>query len=216
MAARRMADQERASSATEARVADLVAEGRSLYSEGRYTDAADRFEAALTLDPRSDLAQSYLELAEERQRSRPADPGSPQRAGTSPESRPAGRPAIVPSRPEPTPGTARITVFFDSPINAGSVEVSLDGRAIATIPFDFTRKAMFGIKRKGSGRVKRVVVVPAGRHTVGVRLVDTEAGPRGDATFSEALAGGSDWTLRVDLADREGTPAFALVHSAGG
>ena len=108
-----------------------------------------------------------------------------------------------------------MTVFFDSPLNAGSVVVSVDGQSVATVPFDFTRKVVFGIKRKGSGKVKRVVIIPAGPHTVGVQLNDVDRGLVGESTFDVVLDGGSDWTLRVNLADEEGTPEFDLVRAAG-
>ena len=49
-------------------MAELVAEGRRAYRSGNYATAAGHFSAALELDPQSELAADYLELAEDRSR----------------------------------------------------------------------------------------------------------------------------------------------------
>ena len=83
------------------------------------------------------------------------------------------------------------------------------------IPFDFTEKALFGWrKKKGSGSVRKVLLAPSGRHTIGIELIDAERGSIGSRSFERSLPAGSDWSLRVDLPDRAGSPHFFLVQSS--
>ena len=91
--------------------------------------------------------------------------------------------------------------------------MTLDGAALADLPFDFTKKGMLGMKKKGTGQVKRVVLAPSGRHTVGAQLVGTEEGNLGSAEITKVLPAGSDWTLRVDLPEGASEASFYLVKS---
>jgi hypothetical protein len=193
--------------------AGLLDEGRDLYNRGQYGRAVQRFEQALALDPGSELAQSYLDLARERIRTAPRQQPTPTLGGGLLPGLPSGGSAA--SAPPPTPGSARITVFFNSPLNAGSLVVTVDGQSLAEVPFDFTRKGLLGIKRKGTGQVKRVLLVPSGRHTVGIQLNEAERGSIGEATFTESLTAGSDWTLRTDLPEGAAVASFYLVKAAG-
>jgi tRNA A-37 threonylcarbamoyl transferase component Bud32 len=210
--ARAVLIEESAASGSQDRILDLVGEGRRLYGQGRYLEASDRFNEALELEPDSELALSYLELSQERLRSARAVPR--QTRDTRPRAGPAVSLPTVQARP--TPSAARVTVFFDSPINAGSVVVTVDGQRVGDIPFDFTEKGLLGIRRKGAGKVKRVLMVAAGRRSIGIELVDTERGSLGAASFTEVLPGGSDWALRVNLPSKKTPEAdFFLVRSAG-
>ncbi|MFV2072205.1 MAG: protein kinase [Thermoanaerobaculales bacterium] len=206
---RRRIEEERTSVETQERVAALVAEGRRLYRDGRYRSAGDRFREALELDPLNEIAASFLELSEERAqraRGRSTRPTSRQQVDRS-LAIPSQRPAAI-----PTPGIARITLYFDSPLNVGNVTVTLDGELLAEVPFDFSKSGFLGLKRKGTGTVKRVILTPSGRHKIGIRLTGADRGPVGSAEFNRDLAAGSDWTLRVDLPDRRADPTFYLVH----
>jgi len=218
-AARRLAhevhlriEEDRTSAENQARVAELVAEGRQLYRQRSYRSASGLFREALELDPMNEIAASFLELADERARSsRPRSSGSTaQRAtGTRTTSAP------VEPTPRPTPGVARITLYFDSPISAGEVSVTLDGESLAVVPFDFSKTGFLGLKRKGRGTVKRVILTPSGSRSVGVRLTDQKRGVIGSASFTRKLTAGSDWTLRIDLPDGTSAPNFYLVKTAG-
>jgi hypothetical protein len=115
-------------------------------------------------------------------------------------------------RPRPTPATARITLFFESPVNAGAVRVSCGGELVGEVPFDFTRRVL-GIKRKGKGTIKKVMLIPSGRQTLEVELVENELGSRGNASLPKVFPGGSDWTLRITMASEEAEAAFELVQS---
>ena len=120
--------------------------------------------------------------------------------------------AVLETRP--AVGIARITLTFDSPITSGAVSVTLDGEALADVPFDFSSTGFLGFKRKGRGTVKRVILTPSGRHTVGVQLVSSKLGAIGSAKFDRDLAPNSHWTLRIDLPDDRAELNFFLVKSA--
>jgi len=201
---------ERTSAANQQRVATLVGEGRKLYRNGKYGDAADRFREALDLDPMNEMATDYLELAEERMRTARA---RRRRPSTSRPSNPDTQAVKAVLEARPTAGIARITLTFDSPITSGAVSVTLDGESLADVPFDFTSTGFLGFKRKGRGTIRRVILTPSGRHAVGVQLVGSKLGAIGSASFDRDLAPNSHWTLRVDLPDDRSEPNFFLVKA---
>ncbi len=206
-AARALLEAERRSEATREKVRELVAEGRRLYRKGRYGPAAERFSAALELDPANELAASYLELSQAKISSAPRS-----RRSRKPAARTSSRSSRTTATRQPV-GYARITVFFNSPLNAGTVLVTMDGQTLSQIPFDFTRKGFLGIKKRGTGQVRQSMVIPSGRHTLGVQLSDAQRGPLGFSSFTEEFPAGSTWTLRVDLPDARSEPAFFLVRA---
>ena len=118
-----------------------------------------------------------------------------------------------PNRPQPTPGTARITVIFNSPIPAGVIAVTIDGSTIAEIPFDFGTKGFLGLGSRGSGSVKKVLLAPSGRRTVGATLRDAEGAVLGSASFERDLRTGSDWTLRFDQPSKKSRAEIYLVKA---
>ena len=202
---------DRTSAANQRRVATLVAEGRQLYRTGKYGDAGDRFQEALDLDPMNEIATDYLELAEERMRTARA---LRSRSSTSRASSPDAQAVEPVAERTPAGGIARITLIFDSPISSGAVSVTLDGESLADVPFNFSSTGFLGFKRKGRGTVKRVILTPSGRHTVGVQLVGSKRGAIGSASFDRDLASDSHWTLQVDLPDDRSEPNFFLVKAA--
>ena len=208
-------ERQRLSEENRHQVEELIADGRTLFRRGRFGDAAERFRQALELAPEDEIAASFLELAEERDRDRRRRAEAAARP--VPTTVAGGRSPLLPTPlpPPPTPGTARLTVAFNSPINAGSVVVTVDGEIAGEVDFDFTRRGFLGMKRAGSGPVKRVMLVPAGRHRVTVVLTDAERGELGRQVFDRSLPGGSDWTVRVDLPDRNRGPSFFLVRVSG-
>jgi len=115
--------------------------------------------------------------------------------------------------PPPTPGTARLTVYFVCPINEGSIVVAIDGVTLSEIPFDHTTKGFLGFKKSGGGTVKRVLLAPPGTHDLSVSVNDRKHGLVGSETFRQTLAPGSTWTLRIDQPTRSSTPAFFLVRT---
>ncbi len=207
--ARLLIEQDRLSQATRATVDRLVTEGRSAYRDGHFSAAAKLFEQALDLEAENELAASYLDLARERGRK------SSSRADVRPT--PTARPTVVattaPQRPQPTPGTARITVTFNSPIPAGAIAVTVDGSIIAEIPFDFGTKGFLGLGSRGSGSIKKVLLAPSGRRSIGATLRDAEGAELGSATFDRDLPAGSDWTLRFDQPSKKSPAAIYLVKA---
>jgi hypothetical protein len=107
-----------------------------------------------------------------------------------------------------------VTLSFDSPISSGVVTITLDGESLAEVPFDFSSKGLLGVKRKGRGTVRRVILTPSGTYEVGVQLLSEERSLLGAKSFKKTLAPDSRWTLRVDLPNVRAEPGFFLVQSA--
>jgi hypothetical protein len=210
--ARERIEAERTSAETQQRVAELIEQGRGDYRKGQYRAASELFEQALELDPENELAASFLDLANERQR------GSSRRSPRTTAQRPSTAPAVTSrvSEPvaQPTPGTARITVTFNSPLNAGVLTVTLNDTVLAEIPFDFTTSGFMGFRRRSTGTVKRVLVAPSGQQRIGIQLRDPQRGLIGSASFQRSLGAGSDWTLRVDLPAAKADASFYLVEKS--
>jgi hypothetical protein len=189
----------------------LVSEGRRLYRSADYPAALERFQEAVALDHQNEIAQSFLELTEERLRTVSTRPvGSAAAPATA--SRSTTAPAAV--APTPAPGVARINLTFNSPLSSGAISVTLDGELLAEVPFDFSTRGPLGIRRKGTGTVRRVILTPSGAHRVGVQLAEERRGALGTGSFSVELEPDSRWSLRVDLPTPSAEPSFFLVQSA--
>ena len=202
---------ERTSADNQRRVSALVSEGRSFYRRGDYAAARDRFQEALELDPQQEIAASYLELSEERLRNaRSRPPGPAAGAGTAIAAAAHAQDPLT----TPKAGIARITLVFDSPLSEGTVTVTLNGESLAEVPFDFSSTGFLGLRKKGRGTVRRVVLTPSGEHRIGVELRDLKRGVLGTASFVRSLPPDSDWTLRVDLPSAKAEPNFFLVKPA--
>ncbi len=203
---------QRTSSNTQARVAELVAEGRQAYRAGNYATAVGRFKEALELDPLSELAADYLGLAEDR-----AGQTRRQRSTSAPARSSSPDLILSPAAPpvaSQAPGNARITVYFNCPINAGSVTVAVDGETLSDIPFDHTKKGFLGLKTEGSGIVKRVLLAPSGARTLGVTVTDQKRGVIATKTFSETLPKDSEWTLKIEQPKSTGEASFSLIRTS--
>ena len=209
--ARALLTEARLSEANRATVERLIRDGRAAFREGRYGESTTLFEGALELDPSNELAASYLDLARERGR------GSSRRTSARPTPRPQPTrvAATAPQGPAPTPGNARITVSFSSPIQNGMIVVTLDGSTLAEIPFEFDTKGFLGFRKKGSGLVKKVLLAPSGRHTIGATLSDGAGAVIGSASFERQLLTGTDWTLRFDLPAKDARANVYLVKAGG-
>jgi serine/threonine protein kinase len=209
---RREIELERTSSKTQERVAELVAEGRRAYRSGNYVTAAGFFSEALELDPLSEIAADYLELAEERsqQARRQRSTSAPSRV-SKPDLKlsPAARPAA-----KQTPGNARITVYYNCPINAGSVIIAVDGETIADIPFDHTKKGFLGLKTEGTGIIKRVLLAPSGARKVAVTITDAKRGVTASQTFTKTLPKDSEWVLKIDQPKSSSKASLSLVRTS--
>jgi hypothetical protein len=205
-------EEERTTAEIRERVAVLITEGRDAYRSGRYRTASDIFQDALDLDPEHELAASYLDLASARLRR--SSRSSPRRTVQRPTT---ATTTVAPSRPppvKPTPGTARITVYFNSPISAGTVTVTLNDVVLGNILFDFSKKSVLGIKRGGTGVAKRVLLAPSGQQHIGVQLHDSRRGIIATKDFHPKLPPGTDWTLRIDMPAPDADVNIYLVKTS--
>jgi serine/threonine protein kinase len=205
-------EEERTTAEIRERVAALITEGRDAYRAGKYRTASERFQEALDLDAENELAASYLDLSKDRLRR--SSRSSPRRTVERPTTTTT---TVIPSRPapvKPTPGTARITVYFNSPISAGQITVTLNDAVLANIPFDFSKKSVLGIKRRGTGVAKRVLLAPSGQQRIGVELNDAQRGVIGSATFHPTFPAGTDWTLRIDMPTPDADVNIYLVKTS--
>lgn len=194
------------------RVEDLVVEGREAYRKGRYQGAVQLFEQALDIDAGHELASSYLELASERLKETQRQP-TRRTTPTRTTAAASAQPRPVPPKAAPIPGLVKIHLRFDSPLNSGHLTVTLDGESLEEIPFDFSRKGLLGIKRKGTGTLRRTLIAPSGHHTIGIKLFSKTMGAPAEASFEENLVAGSQWSLRTDLPSAKARPSFFLIRA---
>jgi len=108
-----------------------------------------------------------------------------------------------------------MTVSFNSPIPRGGILVTVDGATVADIPFEFTTKGILGLRRGGTGTVKRVVLVPSGRRAISATLHDGDGTLIGSQSFERDLPAGSDWTLKFDLPSKDARAAVFLIRVGG-
>lgn len=203
-AARRVAEEaqlalerQRAAAAEKNTVQRLLDQGLAALRQGQLGQARQAFAAVLEIEPNNVLAQQGLELA--RGRSLPARPGeaSVTRVGTV---TPTAVPAVA----------GRLELYFNSPLSQGEYELQLDGSALGRKTFDFRQKGFLGIRQRGSGIVEDSYPVPAGSHTLFVRLKNAEGRVLGEQTFTFNVSGGSRWVLKVEMFSEKDVPRFSL------
>ena len=182
----------------------LREEGQELLRSGRVRDAQGRFEEAVTLDPSDPLAREYLDLARER--------------GRSPAGLGAALPSALPQAgpvPTPVPGQARLELYFNCPISEGSLELEVDGQPLAQKPFNFTTRGILGLKKKGAGVIQDAFTVESGARRITVRLRDGDGKLRGEETLLAAVAAGTRWVLKIEMAGEQDVPRFSLTSAKG-
>lgn len=203
-AARRVAEEaqlalerQQAAAAEKNTVQRLLDQGLAALRQGQLGQARQAFAAVLEIEPNNVLAQQGLELA--RGRSLPARPGeaSVTRVGTV---TPTAVPAVA----------GRLELYFNSPLSQGEYELQLDGSALGRKTFDFRQKGFLGIRQRGSGIVEDSYPVPAGSHTLFVRLKNAEGRVLGEQTFTFNVSGGSRWVLKVEMFSEKDVPRFSL------
>lgn len=182
----------------------LREEGRESLRQGRWRQAQARFEAALTLDD-DPLSREYLDLARDRVRA------AEQRGSWT-------RPLPAPVEPTPTPvsGTARLEVYFNSPISAGAIELEVDGEPLGRKPFDFSQKGFLGLgRKKGAGVFKDSLAVRAGSRTVTVRLLSEGNVALGEQSLPGWFAADSRHVLKIEMESETAVPRFTLTALGG-
>ncbi len=181
----------------------LLEEGKELLRDGNWRAAQARFEGVLELVPDDPLAREYLTLARERSRLPRA----------SVERRLVG---FATSTPTPAPtGTARLEVYFNSPISAGVVELEEGGQTLLKKPFDFSTRGFLGVRKRATGIFQDAIDLPAGPHTFTVRLRGSEGEPLGEAAIPATLTGGGRFILKIEMDHERAVPRFALTSVRG-
>lgn len=196
------------------RAAALSSEGQSLYREGRYKEAIARLEDSLELLPDNELARNYLELARERTALRSSHSISGKKRSSSHSS--SNTTGSTPPSPASTgkiqsEGLAHIGLNYNSPLNSGLISLTVDGESLTEIRFDFTTKGFLGLKKKGSGLVKKSFVIPSGHHTIGIYLTSPDLPQPGRKDFEGSFPAESRWNLRIDQPKAESTPSFYML-----
>lgn len=177
----------------------LQEEGKELLRQGRHREALGRFESALELVPDDPLAREYRDLARERVR-------SPRLPATGPTPAP-----VVFAAPTPEAvGTAKLDIYFNSPIAVGTVVVRLDDQPLANKPFDFRTRGFLGMWKNSSGEFRDSVSVPSGRHTLAVRLLDGKGSVLGEQSLPAQFAIDGRYSIRIDMDSQQAVPRFSL------
>jgi tetratricopeptide (TPR) repeat protein len=205
--ARRLISAELNSAETQQRIADLLEQGRNHYRQEEYVQAAELYREVLELDPEHGVAHDFLELIESRL--------------------PVATPVPVEATPVPTAGTAvseetptpapevqsevEIYLRFDSPITAGTINLSCDGEPLEPISFNFTEERKLLPDQEGTGQVTATRMIPSGRHRIDVELIGSERGHLGNRSFSGNFKAGSRWSLRINLPPGSARASFYLV-----
>jgi eukaryotic-like serine/threonine-protein kinase len=191
---------QREAAVRETRAAALREEGKALLRERRWRDAQDRFQRALALVPRDTVTQEYADLAREHQ--------------LVPRAQPVRAPVVAAApapQPPPPVGTARLELYFNSPLSTGSLVLRLDGQELADKPFDFRSKGFLGIRRKGTGVIEDAYKVTSGDHRLLVRLVDADGALLGEQTLPASFARGGRYVLKVEMDGDRSVPRFNLT-----
>lgn len=207
---RRM-DEESHSQEAHLRADALRNEGQSLYRQGRYSEAISRLEESLKLEPRDELAASYLELAREHTRLRRPSVAVKRSSRTNPTHPSSGAPRLIPPAQETQNGLAHLELTYNSPLNSGLISITVDAQPLTEISFDFTRKGFLGIKKKGTGLVRKNLVVPSGSHSIGLFLTSPDLSKPARKIFDLTLSANSRWNLRIDQPKPTSAPSFFLL-----
>ncbi|MGV8041387.1 MAG: protein kinase [Thermoanaerobaculaceae bacterium] len=184
-----------------ARAQALREEGWALHGRGRLGEALERLQEAVTLDPGDPLAAGYLEIVREKLRSA--------RASSRVEA-PAPIQATTPV-PEAPRGDARLEVYFNCPLSAATLEIDVDGEALARKQLNFYTKGFLGLKKKGAGVYQEVFTVRAGSRTLTARLRNEEGTLLAEQVLEVALPAAGRAVLKVEMESEQAVPRFSLA-----
>jgi predicted Ser/Thr protein kinase len=197
--AARLRDEQAATLARNSSAQRLLNEGKELLREGNWRAAQARFEGVLEIVPDDPLAREYLDLARERARLPRAQ---------------SERPTVGFATPAPSTaavGEARLEIYFNSPLSAGTIEVEENGNPVLLKPFDFSTKGFLGVRRRGTGVFQDTVTVPAGTRTITVRLRDAEGALLGEEAIPATIPGGGRYVLKIEMDSERAVPRFGLT-----
>lgn len=196
--ARQAYAQRQARQAQASQIQALMDKALAALRSGRMAEAREAFAAVLELDPGNALAQQGMELARAKRGSTPLGEAVVGRVGRA--------------LPTPTPGgSARLELYFNSPISEGEFELELDGALLGRKTFDFGTKGFMGIRRRGSGIVEDAFMVPPGSHRLLVRLRGEGGRVLGEQAFVVNARPGGRLVLRVEMFSEREVPRFSLT-----
>lgn len=194
----------------EKQIAAKILEGRKALEAGRYDVALAAANSVLAMDEKNEDArdifakvQQALAQSGSRVVSPPpgeSRPGSETVAGTT--SGTAPETTAAQSAAEETKGQPVLHVALDSQFFAGTLKISVDGRARFQEPFDFSEGGgLFrGRKKKGSGSLGRDIQVPTGYHNIEIYVA-----PRGKPAvvrrYDVHFQSGIKTTFRVAISE---------------
>lgn len=200
-----LAEDQRQRMAQEGAARRLREEGRELLRQQRWREARSRFEDALALTPDDQLAQEFLELARERARGGRVTRPLPVQVTATPV--PIATPVPV--------GTARLEVYFNSPISSGTVELEVNGEPLAAKAFDFSERGILGIRRRGSGIFQDSFAVSTALRNVHVRLRGEDGSVIGEQNLGIAPVPGGRYVLKIDMDSPTSVPRFSVSEVRG-
>lgn len=184
-----------------ARAEALREDGWALYKAGRFGEASERLQEAVALNPSDPLAPGYLSIVAERLRVG--------RSGPRVQA-PVPVQTVVPT-PAPVAAEARLEVYFNCPLSAATLEVDLDGEALARKQLNYYTKGFLGIRKKGAGIFQEVFTVRSGNRNVSVRLRDEAGTLLAEQTLPAALMAGGRAILKVEMESDRAVPRFSLT-----
>jgi hypothetical protein len=153
------------------------------------------------LNPADPLAPGYLSIVEERLRVG--------RAGPRVQA-PLPLQTVLPT-PAPVVAETRLEVYFNCPLSAATLEVDLDGEALARKQLNYYTKGFLGIKKKGAGVYQEVFTIRSGNRSLGVRLRDEAGVVLAEQTLPAALVPGGRAILKVEMENERAVPRFSLT-----
>jgi len=179
----------------------LLDEGKSLKDQGRWREAQDRFDRALVLLPDDPVLREWAEYVRERARSPRA---------SRPEPVIAVRAAPT-ATPPATDGQARLELYFNSPLPAGSVEIEADGRQVSSKPFSFYQKGFMGLKKEGTGVVQDAYAVAAAARSLTVRLRAEDGRLLAEQSLPASFFNDGRFMLKIEMDGKQAVPRFTLT-----
>ncbi|HPC83009.1 MAG TPA: serine/threonine-protein kinase [Thermoanaerobaculaceae bacterium] len=190
---------ERIKAACEAAGKTLIERGHAALARRQWEEASASFAKALAVLPDDSEALRGAELARKgwmEHESRQA-----QARVQQPPPAPAASPTALP---------AALRLEFQSPLTRGRIEVSIDGKAVDPVVFDFEREGFMGMRRTGGGRVAHGWNLPNGRHTVRFRLLDAAGRPLQTAAYEIDVGPDTRYLVRLEMKDASALPRFYL------
>lgn len=193
---------ERIQTACEAAGKALVAQGEAALERRQWEDASAAFARALAVLPDDPEALRGAEQARKGWMEHEARQAQAQaRAQASPPVPPTAVPAL-PSAP--------LRLEFQSPLSRGSIEVTIDGKALEPVVFDFERAGFMGMRRASGGRVTHGWPLANGKHRVAFRLLDATGRPLQSASYEVDIGPGRAFLVRLEMKDAGAVPQFYL------